>query len=478
METQELNNNDILALIARRDRRVDGRFYFGVKTTKIYCRPICPAKPKPENITLFRSSSEAELQGFRPCLRCRPDLAPGTKLLDGTMNTVARGLRLIHEGTDWDVVSLAATLGVSDRHLRRLFEQHLGASPIDIMLTRRLHFAKQLLEETAFPVTEVALASGFGSIRRFNEAFKARFHLAPSAVRSGRSCSDRLILNLAIRPPYDWDTVLAYLKRHETFGVERIEAGTYRRFLPRGDSWASLSVEPDTKQKCLKVSFDGLPLNELRANLSRLRFLFDIDHNPSDLPVTASLDPRGIRVPASFDPFETAISILLSQLVSTESAKNRLKKVVERYGRKLGEVDGGPVYAFPLAEVLAEAPVHEIGLTRTLSGAITGLSRALAEGSLDFRSHRDFAETTDQLLAIKGIGPWTAAMIAMRCLGNPDAFPALDLIVKRAIDQKIVDPRAWSSSRAYLTHCLWRDHGSSLSKLGQRTSKSKKEVSL
>lgn len=449
---KELTLQDLKTIIGRRDRRYDGRFYFGVRTTRIYCRPICPAKPKPENIVIFRSVSEAETHGYRPCLRCRPDAAPGSKLLDGTLNTVTRALRLIERAGDDapGVEELAAALGVTSRHLRRLFDEHLGASPVEIMITQKLHFARQALAETALPVAEIAFASGFRSLRRFNEAFKERFRATPASIRKSggaAATSDILALKIPIRAPYDWTTTLAYLARHEAFGIERVQAGTYRRFLPRGKSFGSVLVAPAKKGDALTATFAGIPLGDVRAALARLKLLFDTDHNPDDLPV----DGKGIRVPASFDPFETAVSIVLSQLVSTTNAKARLARLVECYGQRLGAFEGAPVYAFPAPAVLKDAPLEELGLTRTMSAALRELASQVNAGNLDVSAE------SARLGAIKGIGPWTEAMIAMRCAANPDAFPAGDLIVRRALDQKTIDPTLWTTSRAYLVHSLWRD---------------------
>jgi AraC family transcriptional regulator of adaptative response / DNA-3-methyladenine glycosylase II len=476
---QALSADELKTIITRRDRRYDGRFYFGVTTTRIYCRPVCPARPNVENIILLRSASEAEQQGFRPCLRCRPDVAPGSKLLDGTLNTVSRALRIIQDTRDEElrVESLAATLGVSDRHLRRLFDEHLGASPIAILTTQRLHFAKQALLETRLPVAEIAFAAGFRSLRRFNEAFKDRYRTTPSEYRGRRTAGgagDGVTLRLPVRPPYDWDVVLAYLRRHETHGIERVDDKSYMRYVPSGDSFGWFRVARGPRGDHLDVSFHGMALAEIRTALARIRGLFDTSHDPASLPRHARLSPGGVRVPGCYDPFETAVSIVLSQLVSTANAKARLTKLVQRFGRRLGEADGEPVFAFPEPARLADAPFEELGLTRAMAGALRSLAAAVASGALDFRAPVDFATADSQVLGIRGIGPWTTAMISMRCLGNPDAFPEGDLIVRRAIDTRLVDPADWTASRAYLVHCLWRDYSAELSRAKRRPAKGSK----
>lgn len=456
----ELTEQDFKKIIARRDVRYDGRFLFGVRTTKIYCRVICPARPKPENIVIFKSHSEAERQGYRPCLRCRPDAAPGSVILNGTSNTVARALRLIESNDDFSVDQLADRLGVTDRHLRRLFEEHLGASPIEIMITKRLHLAKRLILETERPISEIALAVGFQSIRRFNDAFRSLFSQAPSVFRKKRRAAldvetDAIRFSLIVRAPYDWETVLAYLKRHEAFGIERVESNRYTRFVIHNGKPGVIRVEKGSRETELSVSVSGLPLTTVRPTLEKIGNLFDVGHNPAHLPKL--MGRAGIRVPGSFDELEVAVSIILSQLVSTVQARMQLRKLIERFGGHHGQFEGQDVFSFPRTHDLIHAAIEEIGLTKTKANAIRELARAYDARTIDLTTAADVAETRARLLAIKGIGPWTVEMIAMRCLRDPDAFPSGDLIVRRVLDAKLVDEREWRSSRAYLTHRIWRD---------------------
>lgn len=455
-----LTEKDYHKIIARRDPRWDGRFYFGVKTTRIYCRPVCPARPKPENIVIFRSAGEAERAGYRACLRCRPDFAPGNKTLFGTAGSVARAMRLIDSwtGDDLNVEALASSLGMTARHLRRLFDEHLGASPVEIIATRRLHFARQLLTQTNRPVAEIAAASGFRSVRRFNEAFKASFRRRPTDVRRGvrvAGSAETLRLRIPVRPPFDWKNTLAYLKRHETGGLERVDADSYTRYVPHGRAFARVRVTFDAKSPSLIVDSRGFALTDLRPVLLRLKSVFDADHNPAGLPKSA----KGIRVPGGFDAFETAVAIVLGQLISTAQAKAKMDALVARFGRPAGaDEDGFAVVGFPAPSVLRDAPVEEIGIPRMKARAIRALARLAERGGLPLLPGADPGEARRLLLSIDGIGPWTAEMIAMRCLGDSDAFPSGDLVVRRALDAKIADEAAWSSSRAYLTHVLWRDH--------------------
>nr|WP_295903440.1 Ada metal-binding domain-containing protein [uncultured Bdellovibrio sp.] len=456
---KELSSEDLKKIINRKDPRYDGRFYFGVKTTGIYCRPVCPAKPKPENILIFKSASEAEKEGYRPCLRCRPDVAPGSKILQGTVNSVSRALRIIDEATEdsLDVATLADKVGMTDRHLRRLFDEHLGASPIEILVTKRLHLAKQLILQTSSPITDIALAVGFKSIRRFNEAFKALYKVTPSQVRKESSAENKseLTLSISVRTPFDWQNILAYLARHETYGIEQVSLDSYTRFIATENGVAKICVSYKEKENALKVEVTNLPLSKMRSSIALLKHLFDTEHNPVHLPQSKKMKPQGVRIPGCFDGFEVAVSIILGQLVSTEHAKKKTKEMVLRFGKK---IEGSEeIYSFPTPQALSKAKIEELGVTKVKAAAIRSLSQSVLSGEIVLSPTADSESVRKKLLAIKGIGPWTVEMIAMRCLGDSDAFPANDLIVERAIKNKTIQVEEWASFRAYLVHCLWRD---------------------
>lgn len=449
-------------IIERRDPRYDGRFYYGVKTTKIFCRPICPARPKPENILIFKSLSEAEKAGYRPCKRCRPDLAPGTKFFEGTANTVSRALKLIDEenGYDLNIEKLSEVLGVSDRHLRRLFQEHLGASPIEVMISKRLHLAQQLIRETTFPLSEIALAVGFQSVRRFNEAFKDLYHAPPSTFRNSSVQNDGIELGLMVRKPFDWKTMLEYFARHENFGIERVTETSYQRFVPYGKKYGSFSLTYSPERSLINVGLKNVPITEIRSILLKIRRFLDLDHNPEHLPKDLKLRGNGIRIPGSFDPFEIAVTIILGQLISTKQAKAKQKELILKYGQKISD----EIYAFPSASKLMNAEIESIGVTRTKADAIREMARLYHEGKLDISASADIERTKELLHSIHGIGPWTVELISMRCLGDSDAFPKSDLIINKALKGKIANEEKWISSRAYLTHVLWRDYATLLSK--------------
>lgn len=463
---EKLTDLDFKKIIARRDPRYDGRFYFGVKTTKIYCRIVCPARPKPENIIIFKSQSEAENAGYRPCRRCYSDLAPGSKLLEGTSTTVSRALRLIENSNDeLTVESLAEMLGMTDRHLRRLFDEHLGASPIDIILTKKLHLARRLVTETSTSLSEIALASGFHSIRRFNEAFKKIYQATPTELRGNKkTASTEIKLSLMLRPPFDWKNMMSFLDRHTSFGLELVQDNAYHRFIPTGrNAYGSVQVRLSPKQDALLLTLRDLPLSEVKKILLNVQNLFDVDHNPAHLP-KSKLKPLGIRIPGAYDEFETAICIILGQLISTSQAKAKIKTLVMKYGVHIKD----DVYAFPTPETLMHSEIEEIGITRVKANAIRELSQLYLTKEIDLSRGSDIEATRAKLLAIKGIGPWTVEMIAMRCLGDSDAYPKKDLIIERAIKLKLAQEQEWSSLRGYLTHILWRDYAVKLSKVTQK----------
>ena len=464
---KQFTDSDYKQIIQRRDPRYDGRFYFGVTTTKIYCRPVCPAKPKPENVVIYRSRTEAEKAGCRACLRCRPDLAPGSKLIEAGERIVSNALRLIEESSEdsLSVEFLARSLGISGRHLRRVFDEHLGASPIEIMQTRKLHLAKHLIMETRKPITEIAFAAGFRSIRRFNESFKASYRLTPSELRKNGAVEahkeDEITLKLLVRKPYDFASVLSYLKRHAAQGIEKVGAHYYERYVANKTSFSTTRVTINKRQNALLVNLRGFELKQICPVLVKLRRLFDVDHNPIHLPKTLEGKQTGVRVPGCFDPFEAAVSIILSQLVSIKHATGKLSELIQQFGTP---IDGNSIYRFPSPSELMTEEIENIGITKTKAGAIRALSCMVHNQELGFSYSADMAKTRKQLLSIKGIGPWTTEMIMMRCFGDADAFPKNDLIIQRALEQSLVDENLWKTNRSYMVHYVWNEFAETLSR--------------
>ena len=468
-----------------RDRRFEGRFVAGVVTTGVYCRPGCPAPlPKPRNVRFFPGAAAAEAEGFRPCRRCRPEASPGTPVLLGTGATVSRALRLIGSGEAYaGVEALALRLGVGPRHLRRLFDEHLGASPAAVARTHRTHFARRLLHETDLPVTEVAVGAGFASLRSFHRAILGTFGRPPRDLRKRASGASRapgapgegsIRLHLPYRPPFDWEGLLAFLGARALPGVEEVRDGVYRRAVRSGGQGGILSVFPVPGAAVLEVSLPPGSVPDLLPMAGRLERLFDLDADPAAIGADLSRDPLlaplvarrpGLRIPGAWDPFETAVRAVLGQQVSVRAATTLAGRIVARFGGELpGLPAGGPSRSFPGAAVLARADIGSVGLPASRAEAIRSLARCVAEGRVDLEGARGAAEMERELTALPGIGPWTAQYLAMRVLGEPDAFPDGDLGLVRALERLGAGParaglvrraEAWRPWRAYATLHLW-----------------------
>jgi AraC family transcriptional regulator, regulatory protein of adaptative response / DNA-3-methyladenine glycosylase II len=459
-----------------RDARFDGRFFIAVTSTGIYCRPICPTRhAKDEHVRYFPSAAAAEAAGFRPCLRCRPEAAPGTPAWLGTSGLVSRGLRLISEGAldDDGVERLAERLGVTARHLRRLFVQHLGATPLDVALTRRLHFAKKLLDETSLSFTQVAFASGFGSRRRFNGHIRRTYARTPTQLRRlARQRVDaepeRYRFRLAYRPPYDWDGVLSFLAARAIPGVESVEGSHYRRTISIGGQRGAIDVFPDAGSAIgLEVRFPDP--RALLAIVERVRRLFDLGADPAVITVPLGADPLlgpmlarhpGVRVPGAWDGFELAVRAILGQQVSVRAASTIAGRIASLYGAPAG---GGHGLArlFPTPAQILHTPLERAGVMPARAEAIRGLARAVGDGRIAFGAGLEPAATIRALRGLEGVGEWTAQYVAMRALGEPDAFPTGDLVLRRvagAASPRELDRRseAWRPWRAYAVMLLWQ----------------------
>ncbi|MGH8372221.1 MAG: AlkA N-terminal domain-containing protein [Gammaproteobacteria bacterium] len=463
-----------------RDPRFDGRFFIGVLTTGIYCRPICPApSPKQANIRYFPTAAAAAEAGLRPCLRCRPEAAPGTPAWAGTSVTVRRALRLIQEGAldNCSVDELAARLGVGARHLHRLFVQHVGAPPIAVAQTRRLHFAKRLIDDTVLPMTDIALASGFGSLRRFNAAFRNTYKRAPRELRRERRATegarnDGLNLRLAYRPPYDWKSLHAFLAARALPGVERVTSQSYARSIRVNDVSGWLEIRQVKAADALDLSVHGLDPSALFNVVSRVRQMLDLAADPADVRAVLRRDALlvpllrarpGLRVPGAWDPFEIAVRAVLGQQISVAAARTFAARLVAKYGSPITAGDG-LTHLFPEPAQLATADLSAIGLTRSRAATIKALATAVRDGIVCFDANSSADEVRAALLDIAGIGSWTAEYIAMRGLGDPDAFPAEDLILRRMAGRgKPLTAAAlrkhsqvWRPWRAYVVMHLWR----------------------
>ncbi len=463
-----------------RDARFDGRIFIGVKTTGIYCRPICPARtPKRENVRFFASAAGAQAAGFRPCLRCRPETSPDSGAWRGSSSTVSRALSLIEDGAldEAGVDALADRLGVGERQLRRLFQRKLGASPIAVAQTRRIHLAKQLIHETNLPMTEVALASGFGSVRRFNETFQRLFGRPPAALRRAAgpdaAAGADVSLHLAYRPPYDWDGLLDFLSLRAIPGVERVEAGAYLRTIALGGDQGLIRVEPADCNR-LKVTVRFGRMSALPTIIARVRRVFDLAADPLAIAAHLSQDPAlaplvaarpGLRVPGAWDGFELAVRAILGQQITVTAATALAGKLVRAYGQPLPAAIEGLTHTFPTPQSLAGADIAALGMPRSRGAALSGLAAAVAADPAIFGPSLSLEAAVAQLKSLTGIGEWTAQYIAMRELREPDAFPAADIGLMRALADEtgrrptpaelLARAERWRPWRAYAALHLW-----------------------
>ena len=460
-----------------RDARFDGKFFIAVVTSGVYCRCICPApSAKEKNVRYYPTAAAAAEAGFRPCLRCRPECSPGTPAWLGTPNTVSRALRLLNESglEDGGVEALAEHLGIGSRHLRRLFLQHLGASPLAVAQTRRLHFAKKLIDETNLPMTQIALAAGFGCVRRFNAGIKKTYNRTPSQIRATARHADRqpeneYVFRLRYRPPYHWCAILSFLRSRAIPGVELVDGNRYLRSISVDGHRGKVEITHDEQQRSLIARVLFADPCALHAIIERIKTMFDLNadwmviasHLRSDSVMASLMEiSPGLRVPGSWDGFELAVRAIVGQQISVSAATSMMGKLVRHLGRPL-ENTNGLTHLFPTAEALATAPEHQLQMPQKRAAAIRALARAVSKGEVRFDKVTNLEEFSQQLQAIPGIGNWTAQYIAMRALGEPDAFPSGDLGLLRRLglkSAKELERRAesWKPWRAYAAMYLWQ----------------------
>jgi len=474
-----LHDDDAYQALRAHDARFDGRLFIGVTSTGIYCRPVCRVKtPRRENCRFFSNAAQAETQGFRPCLRCRPELAPGLSLADSSSVLADQAARWLaqaaHEGQDPALPSIAARLGVTDRHLRRIFARRHGVTPVAWLSTQRLLLAKQLLTDTALPVTQVALATGFGSLRRFNAAFAERYRLSPSALRR-EGAAEPGALKLAWRPPCDLDGLLGFIARRAVPGQEQVDGLVLRRTLAlqhQGQllaGWVEARFLPERCELHLAAAPALRPVSG--PLLLRARHAFDLDADPAAIdPVLASVPGParpGVRLPGSWCGFETAVRVVLGQQVSVAAARTLCHRLVQRFGQPIETPFPGLDRLFPTAQALAAADAADIGrlgIVRQRVRALQALAAAVADGRLQLQPGADLDTTLATLTALPGIGDWSAQLIALRTLGWPDAWPAADIALLKALGQTAAsrDPaagtaiaEAWRPWRGYAVFKLW-----------------------
>lgn len=480
------NETGLYAAFKAKDRRFDGRFFVGISSTGIYCRPVCRAKmPKEENCHFFATAAEAEQAGFRPCLLCRPELAPGLSIIDASAALARKAARLLEEncGTGINLEELAEKMGCSDRHLRRVFSEEYNVTLIQYLQTCRLLLAKSLLQDTNLPIVEVAMAAGFGSLSRFNDLFKKQYKLSPTALRKGTSQEERstcdVSLLLCYRPPYLWDRILKFLADRAITGVDLVRDDTYWRTVrlengsgQRFAGWIQVGHVPKKNALCVTVSETLLPV--LSQVLARVRRLFDIYCDPEAVyevlqtmnKVRPGLCVPGTRVPGCFDSFEIAVRTVLGQQITVKAAKTLAARLVAVYGNPIQTGIEGLTHLFPSPEdVVAlgeniEESFGTLGVIAARSRTIFRLAEALVDGELSLEPSAELENEMKKLLNIQGIGPWSAQYMAMRTMEWPDAFLDTDAGVRKALGSRSSKEmqemaEAWRPWRSYATVNLW-----------------------
>lgn len=480
--SSRLDHNACYSAISRKDGRFDGRFYTGVTSTGIFCRPSCPARtPRPSNVRFFPHPASAVEAGFRPCRRCRPELAPGHREWNRRQDLVGRAVSLIDQGAldSQSVVELAARLGVSERHLRRELKAELGTGPVQLARTRRLWLARTLLDQTALTVSDIAFASGFASIRQFNDVFKGAFDATPSELRRrprpDPNQPSSLVLHIPSRGPLRWPDLHQFLCRRAVDGMEEAGRYTFSRRVPGGRiTLGDQSAFADPECSSLRVEFDINDLARLATLVPMVRQVCDLEADLDAITAAlhadetlASIAPDLVpRLPGAFDPFEIAVRAVVGQQVSVAAARTTIGRIVAiaADGAEEEQDDGG---GFPTPEQLLAAPLDEVGMPERRRATIRDVAQAVSDGTVDLTGSSAPDAVAEQLLGVRGVGPWTAGYIVMRALQHPDAWPVDDLVLVQTVaraagldrDELAKRSNQWKPWRAYAALSLWKHSG-------------------
>jgi len=470
--------------IQAKDKRYDGQFFTAVLSTGIYCRPVCPARtPKQENCQFFPSAPAAEAAGFRPCLRCRPELSPSFAAWHGTENSVNKALKLINEGilNEGSVDELADKVGLGSRHLRRLFDQYLGTSPLQVAHTRRLLLAKQLLHETSLSLTQIAYAAGFQSLRRFNDAFLKSYKQSPGKfrrIRKAKSDKNMISLDLSYHAPLDWSATLVYLSNRNMPGIDYItEKKEYLRNFNINGQTGYLSIKPHKNKDALTCEIHLSDVKLLPTIISRIKHLFDLDtnipviekHLRSDPFMASCIDKTAFfRLMGCWDPYELVIRTVLGQQVSVKAANTLMKRIIDKFGTPAKNMPDQINILFPRPEILKDVNLSNMGLTTSRIRTIQAVSEAFTDNPELVTSYHTSQDIHENLGCLFGIGEWTVNYVAMRVCHETDAFPAADLGLQNAFrvgedrpTKKQLEERSeiWRPWRAYAAMQLWASLG-------------------
>jgi len=482
-----MENTAYYSAFKAKDTRFDGRFFVGISSTGIYCRPVCRAKlPKPENCTFYESAAEAEKAGYRPCLLCRPELAPGIKLPDAENSLACRAAKILEDNfsTEHSLKQVSERLGCTDRHLRRVFMAEYNVSPLQYLQTRRLLLAKNLLSDTTLSVLEIALISGFGSLRRFNETFKKQYRLTPTmlrreSLRKTKSDHDTITLTLGYRPPYQWEPMLDFLALRAIPGVELIRDGAYMRVVhimteKHEHIYGWICIRHLPQRNALSVTIKTTLLPVLSQILARIRHLFDLHCDPDAIyEILASMNSihpgfciAGLRLPGCFDTFEMMVRAVLGQQISVKAARTLAERLVVSFGKPVETGIEGLTHSFPSAAdlIALDKPIRDclgpLGVTGKRADAILELARLCIRDQSELSSYIEPEQVIQKLQNISGIGEWTARYIAMRALSAPDTFLHTDYGVKKALSPRtsqeiLALAESWHPWRSYATMNLW-----------------------
>jgi AraC family transcriptional regulator of adaptative response / DNA-3-methyladenine glycosylase II len=458
------------AMLAR-DHRFDGKFFVGVKTTGIYCRPICPAKPKRENVEFFGDFLSAEKAGYRPCMRCRPESAPLSGAWLGKSAMVQRAVKIINqqETISFNEDHFADLFGVSSRHLRRVFTQEIGKTPKQLAFENRLNVARKLIVETSLPLTQIAFASGFESIRRFNSAFKERFKQNPSEIRRAKpKKSSALKVSLSYRPPYDFEGLLQSYKNHRVGNLERFEEGKMIRVIFFDRKVGEITISHLLDESSVQVEIDFPDTSFIHIILAKVRILFDLDSDP--ILISNSMEKhdglkkllmkhQGIRLPSGWDPFEVSVATILGQFVSVDFGRTLVADLIEMLGEESGlEMDGKPIKLFPSPKKIAQADLTKLKTTEIRKETLKLFAHAVATKKISLEPTQDIENFYQSVRKIKGIGPWTASYMALKAIRHTDAFPETDLILKRAlVKYPLAVINQMSPWRGYAAALIWKE---------------------
>jgi AraC family transcriptional regulator of adaptative response / DNA-3-methyladenine glycosylase II len=465
------------AMLAR-DHRFDGKFFVGVKTTGIYCRPICPAKPKKENVEFFKHQHLAENAGYRPCMRCRPESAPQSPVWIGKSAVVQRAIKVLNnqEIINFNENEFADKFGVTARHLRRLFVEEVGKTPKQLSFENRLNLARKLIAETALSITEIAFASGFNSIRRFNDAFKDRFKNAPSEMRRKKiDTGPGLKISLPYRPPFDFEGLMKSYENHRMGNLEWFENGKMHRVISFGGKVGKIVIENEEEKSRLNVLIDFPDTSMIHVIVNRVRNLFDLDSDPLVVANSLESDPGvkkilklypGIRLPSGWDPFEIAIGTILGQLVSVEMGRALVHDLIEIAGTETNLMfNGKMVKLFPTPQQIVKADLRELRTTKARKDAMVEFSHAVIEKKISLEATQNVDEFLKSVLSIRGIGPWTAHYMALKVIRDTNTFPASDLILARALELHPIEViEKMSPWRGYAAALFWRNYSKTLTK--------------